>query len=516
MTLKHLPSALRTFYRRFLANASQRQIAIYAGLIVVAAGVVFAFVSAATGDFGLEAESGTRSSNTTSVTDSSASGGHAVMFNAPSAPLPDPTMSVTVNAGTKYQTVDGFGTSINVHSWKNGQLKPALDMLVDQNGSSVYRVVQEMTDWESTNDNSDPNSFNWTAYNAIYGSTKFTDLWNTIDYLRQKGIPADQIMVSYMGIGPSWMGGSSLNSSAEDEWVEEMASSVYYGINTAGAEFTMFSPNNEMDISANEGTTMSASQYARVLNKLAIRLNELGLNSIRIVAPETADPCTAKTYFNQMAAYPTLMAKVDHASTHGYGGTTCSLGTTIKNSAYPNVDVWMTEYCSDLTPVYQFLDEGAALAMIWDGYDAIYQHAILNGHPNTPGNDACWDPAMIAYNSFSGVYTPRKSMYEQGQLYKYVTPGMQRVAVSASNGNFVMHAFVHPTTGDITIIGSNTGGTSEVIGGVLKNAPAASAFHVIMTNSSKNMAVSPDAAITNNNFVVSVPANTIFTLTTVQ
>jgi O-glycosyl hydrolase len=498
--------------KMFVRNNPSKAAAYVSAIVVVIAGSVLILSHAATQSVATEGESGALSSSVTTVNDTSASGGMAIKFGH--ATLPNPTMTLTVDGAIKSQTVDGFGTSINVHSWNNGELKPALDMLVDQNGSSIFRVVQEMTDWESTNDNSDPTTFNWTAYNAIYGSTKFTDLWNTIAYLRQKGVPANQIMISYMGDGPNWMGGANLNSASEDEWVEEVASSVYYGINTAGAQFTMLSPNNEMDIQANEGITMGAAQYARVLNKLAIKLNAVGLGSLRIVAPETADPCKAASYFTQMAAFPTLMAKVDHASTHGYGGNTCNLETTLKNSAYPNVNVWMTEYCSDPTPAFQFLDEGAALAMVWDGYDSIYQHAIVNGHPNIPGNDGCWDDSMIAYNATTGLYSPRKIMYENGQLYKYVTPGMQLVDSSVSNGNFVVHSFVHPATGAITIVGSNTGATNEVIGGTLKNTPAASIFHVTLTNSSLNMAVKPNVTISGNKFTVSVPANSLFTLTT--
>jgi O-glycosyl hydrolase len=54
--------------------------------------------------------------------------------------------TLTVDGNAKSQTMDGFGVSINAHSWKNGELKPALDMLVDQNGSTTFRIVQEMAD----------------------------------------------------------------------------------------------------------------------------------------------------------------------------------------------------------------------------------------------------------------------------------------------------------------------------------------------------------------------------------
>ncbi|HET7725044.1 MAG TPA: hypothetical protein VFK68_10425, partial [Propionibacteriaceae bacterium] len=199
--------------------------------------------------------------------------------------------TITVSGDQRFQTIDGFGVSINAHSWKNGQLKPALDMLVDQNGSRIFRVVMEMTDWEQSNDNADPSSFNWAYYDAIYSGTAFEDVWSTIDYLRAKGIPGSNIILSFMGIGPTWMGGQYVSSTLEDEWVEEVVSAAYYGRTVRGAEFGVFSPNNEPDLGHNEGIMMSSDQYARVMNKLAVRLDSLGLSSLRLAAPETSSAC---------------------------------------------------------------------------------------------------------------------------------------------------------------------------------------------------------------------------------
>src|SRR5262249_25661560 len=77
---------------------------------------------------------------------------------------------LTINGAQTFQTIDGFGVNINSHSWNNGELKPALDMLNDQMGATLYRVVYDMEDWESVNDNADPNTPDWTYYNALYSN----------------------------------------------------------------------------------------------------------------------------------------------------------------------------------------------------------------------------------------------------------------------------------------------------------------------------------------------------------
>ena len=160
--------------------------------------------------------------------------------------------ALTINGAQTFQTMDGFGVNLNALSWKNGELQPALDLLVDQLGAATYRVVFDMEDWETTNDDGSASTTNWTAYNAIYSSAKFQHLWGTLRYLNQKGISSG-ILLSFMGQVPTWMGGAHILTSMEDEWVEMVASLLYYAKNTAGVQFDMVDPLNEPDWDGFEG-----------------------------------------------------------------------------------------------------------------------------------------------------------------------------------------------------------------------------------------------------------------------
>src|SRR4051812_41222567 len=218
------------------------------------------------------------------------------------------SVDVTVDGGQTFQTISGLGADINPHSWDGGNLKPALDLLIDQEGMKTFRVGMDMLDWESTNDDADPRTFNWDYYNPIYSGqtsfdteyagSNFADTWAVIDYLHHKGIPDSGIELSFMGPGPSWMGGSSLASGQDAEFVEEVLSAAYYGY-SHGHTFGLFSPNNEMDISYNEGVTMSDTRYADILNRLAGRMDALGMSGVKLLGPETccnvgyADPMTS-------------------------------------------------------------------------------------------------------------------------------------------------------------------------------------------------------------------------------
>jgi hypothetical protein len=429
--------------------------------------------------------------------------------------------TLTVDGNAKSQTMDGFGVSINAHSWKNGELKPALDMLVDQNGSTTFRIVQEMADWEATNDDANANNYNWNYYDPIYsGATtydtaqagsNFADLWNTIDYLHQKGIPDSGIILSFMGPGPSWNGGTSSISIAQtDEWAEMVTSAAYYGY-SHGHTFGNFAPNNEQDGARVEGVNMTAAVYATAMNKVATRLDALGLTSMRLVAPETAQACNGMTYWNQMANFPNLMAKVDHMALHDYNGRTCSVLGPLQGSAYPR-NLWMSEF-SIFDQAFPLLDQGASALLVWDGYDSVYNHAILNGLGSAPGNDDGNAPALIAYNQSTGVYTPRKSMYQFGQLFKYVPKGSVKIGTSRSGGTGYTYAFYDQTSGRVTIMGQNTGAGSDTITTNLTNLPPVSSFEYYQTNSTQNMQRGTDVAVTGSSFTFTVPANTIYTLT---
>src|SRR4051812_7166280 len=87
--------------------------------------------------------------------------------------IAEPAPNLTVDGGQVFQTIDGFGVNANSAGWSNGNLRGGLDQLIDLQGSNTWRVMVEgVRGWEDTNDNNDPNAFNWTYYNALYETPK--------------------------------------------------------------------------------------------------------------------------------------------------------------------------------------------------------------------------------------------------------------------------------------------------------------------------------------------------------
>ena len=402
--------------------------------------------------------------------------------------------------------MDGMGVNINSLSWKNGESKPAIDMLADDMGATVWRVVFDMEDWESTNDDSDPSNFNWTYYNALYSNAKFQNLWGTLGYMNQKGINSG-IALSFMGRAPSWMGTDTTISQAnEDEWVETMASLMYYARNTAHVNFGMIDPMNETDWDGIEGPQVGATQYVRMLHKLSVRLDALGLSDIRFLGPCTASVSTGVgTYIPAMLADSVVKAKMAHFGLHTYSGDAGGAASVVQGTG---VNFWMTE-TADPAQVISLVGQGPSAVQVWEGFDSVYNHAILAGRGTTaPNDDVGFVP--LAYNSTTGIYTKRNYFYQDQALFKFVTPGSVRIAAAEST-SVILFAFYHQASGRVTIIGQNPGSATSFTT-TLSNLPALTTMEFYQATSSAFQRLADVTVTGGTSFTFSAPSG-FFTLT---
>jgi chitodextrinase/lysophospholipase L1-like esterase len=429
----------------------------------------------------------------------------------PPPPPPPPSGNpLTIDGSQKFQTMNGMGVNINSLSWMNGQSKAAIDLLADQMGSTIWRVVFDMEDWESTNDDSDPNTFNWTYYNNLYSNSKFQNLWGTLGYLNQKG-QTNGIILSFMGRAPSWMGTATTISSAnESEWVETMASLIYYARNTALVQFNMLDPINEPDWDGIEGPQVNSAQYVRLISKLSTKLDSLGLSDIQFVGPNTASVGSCvNDYMTAMLANTTIMSKLAHFGCHTYSGDAGGADNKVKSSAYPTKNFWMTE-TADPAQVFDLIGQNAASVQVWEGFDSVYNHAILAGRGSTAPNDNVGF-VPLSYNSTSGTYATRNFFYKDAAMFKYVTAGAQRISSTESVGAVETYSFYNSTTSRFTLVGENTGAATNFTG-TLSNLPTLSNLEFYRADNSSLTRLT-DVAVSSNSFSFAAPANTYFVLT---
>jgi len=423
--------------------------------------------------------------------------------------------NVTVNLTDEHQVMDGFGVAVNSASWNDGELAPALDMLID-GGSTIFRVVYEPDDVqgsgdaEATNDNADAFTPDWCSYTPSYSGSRTQELWQTIAYLNSQGM-TDRVILSLMGRVPSWMGGEEVNAAMLDEWAEFVATLTYYGRVKLGLQFGLLSPNNEIDwAGAIEGARMSPSDYAAALRKLVQRLDRYGLSDIRIVGPETAQTAQGVgAYRAAMMAEPVVMQRLAALALHDYLGSTGGARAALDASAYPHVRFWMSEF-SIPGDAFGFFAQDASGLIVWDGYDSVYQHALLNGHSANPPNDAGNGPALLAYSTATQTYTPRQEFYQFAQLFRWVEPGAVRVGVSETLSTADVFAFRHRATSRLTIVGRTYGPPITINGA---GAFGYSTLEYWRTTDSEDLSQQASVNVSGGSFSVVIPDGAYFTLT---
>ena len=439
------------------------------------------------------------------------------------APGPD-QIAATVDVGRTFQRIDGFGVNANARSWNNGQLAPALDQLVDGMGAQVFRVILEKSDWQMEPDGADLTTFNWDYYTPIYESPKFQNLWGTLGYLNARHVPL--VMLNLMGTIPEWMGGSTLRPDQEDQWVKMVASLVYYGRNTRHVQFNLLSPMNEEDLGAPEGPRVEPEQYARVLAKLSTRLQQLGLDDVKLVGPDTAAPGPAATaYAPLLFADPALMSHVAYLTLHSYSADTGPMSATLAQSAYADRTFWVTEWsswcqgCDNGRPVaaewgfatattdllLSHLEHGASAAIVYEGYDSYYDHHNAFSY---------W--GQLAFDDQSRTYTPRKRLFTNAQVFRFVRPGMVRVSATSSDPDVHLVAFRDPASDSFTLVGINPHSSGTTLNVALPGLSNLTTLHLVETTQTLDLALQADVALRDGELSVTLSPDSVFTLTSLD
>jgi O-glycosyl hydrolase len=430
--------------------------------------------------------------------------------------------SIHVDGAVRLQLMDGIGVNANTGSWDGGQLKPALDLLLDSMNATIWRVIVESVEkWEDVNDNDDPYTFNWEYYNRLYETPKFRKAWDMIEYLNDKGV-RDNLMLNVMGRLPAWMGDSIVRPGLEDEYVEMLLSFIIYARNIRHVEIGLFGPMNEPDI-RKEGPTVGPMQYAYIIKKLVGRMNALNLAGIKIVAPDVAGMDRGvRDYFPLLLTDPVIMANMGHLGLHSYGGYYAPAREYLEKSAYPTSSLWMTEcnawrnglddgqvglydYNFARECVHHMIDlirNGASACMLWEGYDSYYEH-------HAPSPFSYW--GILGYGPATGTYSPRKHFYAVSQLSKFITAGSMQIGVTESKG-FPVLAFYNLASSTVTLTGINETDATVMLKGILKNLPVIESLEMYITSEALDFQRTLTIAPSGEFFQLEIPANCIFTV----
>lgn len=416
------------------------------------------------------------------------------------------------------QVISGLGVNANVHSWNDGELKPAVDKIAEL-GEVTWRVIIDKADWEAEPIGNDPGVIDWKLYEPLYSTGKVADLWDTVEYINTK--PGQQVMVNVMGGVPAWMGGRRIDPAFEDHWVRTVASMVAYGRQVRNVDFKLLAPMNEPDLDGIEGPQVEPDQYARLLHKLILKLDELGLSDIRLVGPDTASATEGKDrYLPALQADALVHERLAVVAVHSYDQHSADIHEAVRES--PGLEHWITEFsgpcpsCDVGSPnpmnwdsasetasfALAHLQNGASGLLHYDAWDGYYEHHQSTGY---------W--GLLAYDAGTGEYSPRKSYYVLKQLIQYVPRGALRIAASAANDDVNVVAFEDPDSGRVTIVGQNRTGSPVQTKIQLPDAVQPFLLQASVTNAERDMAPDGEVNLDAGAADFLVPASSVFTLT---
>ncbi len=452
-------------------------------------------------------------------------------------------VNVRFNASRSYQKIDGFGLNINSQHWSD-MLIPTMDLLREDLGATLYRVdIWGKSNWiDPTGELGREKALSPENLAAVYTGEIFQKGWGMMRYLNQHRI---QPYLTASGDVPKWMLGSAYHAGHLDSipgvppWLlgrglplvdyesfcDMMVSMIDWARHKEGLTFNLFGPLNESDIAQPEGPGVDPVEFVKVCELLVEKLDQKGLQDIRLVVAEQA--IFGPWYLEQLARSRKLQGRIGIFALHDYSDIPSEAyqGVTgpVKESAYADVPLWMTEY-GDLeqtgekewyvgwvstSRLFDQLEAGFGAALIWDAYDNYHDH------------DEHWTIYGVLRTGL-GAYTPKKRYYAAKQVFRFVPAGFERIEASADNPDLRVLAFADPTRTHFTLVGMNLSNRNFYLNAIAEGFPEQSQdarvtyYRTSETENCHTIGQIPRHVSHGCDIEIVVPAESIFTLTTVK
>ena len=398
--------------------------------------------------------------------------------------------TVTVNAGTTYQTMDGFGYTLTEGSAEviSGMAATQQNQLLNDLynpttglNASLIRISIAASDLSSSSYSYNETSGDTNMNNFSLNGPDLTYLIPIIKKIQQIN-PNIKILATpwsaprWMKTNGSWVGGSlqtQYYAAYARYFVKYIAAMQAQGIPIWG-----ITPQNEPENPHNEPSMlMNSTEQKNFINQqLGPQLAAAGYGGVKIIAFDHNCDNTA---------YPIDVLNnssyVDGAAFHLYLGNISAM-STVRNAT--NKNVYFTEQYTGSGGSFGG-DFGWHMQNVVIGSTNNWSKTVLEWNaannsslgPRTPGGCSTCLGAITVNNSTS--YTRNVAYYIIGQISKYVKPGAVRIGSSSSSGSIVSVGFKNPD-GSIALVVYNTSGSSNTI----KVVSGSSAFNYAVPGSS--------------------------------
>lgn len=424
------------------------------------------------------------------------------------------TATITLHSQQTHQTIAGFGANINpVGHWRDGELIPTMDKLIDDLGASLFRLdPYGFTNWIDPDSTVGRSALNAETYARAYQSQPFQDAWAMARYLNSRDV---EFILNISGVVPGWMCAADGKTLVDLEaYTEILTSLASWARHKEGIKFRFFGPFNETDIGPPEGPYIAPDAAVKVLELLVERFAAEGMGDVTFVVADQAH--YNLDYVQAIAASERLRSSVVVAGLHCYSDIPLSsVRDFIADNRLDNWSYWLTEYgdldqsgqkqweiaLSSTRRLLRGLLDGAQAAMVWDAYD------------NWHGHDNSWTIYGLLCTGSKG-YTPKKRYYAAKHIYRFVPPQSSRVEVKSEHDALLIAAFRTPA-GDITLVGVNEEGALRLDIALDASFPTDMRLRLFVTTQTRDCDLMCEVPY-GEQLQLSIPGDCIFTLTTID
>lgn len=447
---------------------------------------------------------------------------------------PEGSVTITVDAGTKYQTIEGFGTALVTWSDRMNEFNrtPEFHEIYTKDlGFNFLRLnlwgptlPQKVENWEDI------------SYEDFDRTISRFEIYFEVAKAFRK-INPDFKLIGTVWSPPAWMKANNaitdLDSGALDdpsEYVIDGEPAVnrvlpeYYPhfvkwmvevvklFDAEGIPLDAVSPANEpMFTQRFESCLWTAPELATITAMLGEQLEAEGYRHVLIYGPETMTggyfTASNRVYLDAYMSNPRAAAQIDVFATHGYtDGFTADLSQ--------DASAQFRELVADLGRPY-WVTEGGTGGHEWPepltGVAAAAHYAFVSGHASAfvpwqvTGFEASTHELMVLDQKTKKTHAIR-------HFSLFIRPGAVRIDASPDNDVVKASAYVHPEEKTVTIVLINPTEADQDVQINLSGIEGVSSFDVYRTSATEDVKQLEAVAVEGAGTSILMPAESIVTL----
>lgn len=465
-------------------------------------------------------------------------GGGASTFPGPEPAEPEPPapgVEIAVDAGTRYQTIEGYGTALNTWTRKMRQFyrtEAFQQIYVRDLGFNFLRLnlwgptlPQQVEDWRNI------------SYKDFDRSiARFEVYFEVIEALKR--INPDLRLIGTVWSPPAWMkendsitdpASGALDGPTEyvidgeeadnrvlpkyyphvAKWMAEMVKLF----EAAGLPLHAVSPANEpMFTQEFESCLWTAPDLARVTAMLGKRLEAEGFEDMLLYGPETMTgghwTLFNEVYIDAYMNEARSAEQLDVFATHGYtDGYTADVSKDASRQFRELVASYEAPY---------WVTEGGTGGHAWPApltdVAAALHNAFVSGHASAfvPWQVTGGEPST---HNLMVMDRMTKKTHAVRHFSRFVRPGAVRIEATPSGGAVKASAYVHPEQETVTVVLINATAQRQKVDLTLEQVEGLSAFDAYRTTRDEDEAVQDAVAVSGSATAsLAMPAQSMLTL----